>query len=265
MGYQQAHRRAAGRLVAQGVSYRSGFFEYAPGRALHYVATGADTLPTIYFFHGTPGAWHAFERYLHDADLLARYRLIAVDRPGFGYSQFGQPEALAEQSEVFLRLIKALHNQRPVLLAGHSLGGPIVVCMAAKADVPIAGVVLLAASVSPAHEPPEKFRRWLALPVLNRLLPGAFRPSNQELWWFKKSVLQMPDYLTRVTQPCYIVHGTKDPFVPYANAEYARQMLRHAASVQLLALEGANHFIPWQHYEQVKQVLLGTWWRPPGD
>ena len=66
---------------------------------LHYVKTGADTLPTIFFVHGSPGSWDAFKIYLMDTALLQHFRLISVDRPGFGYSSFGTAFNL-EENEV---------------------------------------------------------------------------------------------------------------------------------------------------------------------
>ena len=59
------------------------------GHHLHYATTGNDSLPTIFFVHGTPGSWDAFEKYLKDKELLHKFRLVSIDRPGFGYSDFG--------------------------------------------------------------------------------------------------------------------------------------------------------------------------------
>ena len=54
------------------------------GFPIHYVQTGNDSLPTLIFIHGTPGSWNAFEMYLRDSLLRAHYRMISIDRPGFG-------------------------------------------------------------------------------------------------------------------------------------------------------------------------------------
>src|SRR5689334_7306694 len=57
-------------------------------RRLHYVIAGEDSLPTLVFIHGSPGSWSAFTNYLTDPDLLKKFRLMSIDRPGFGYSDF---------------------------------------------------------------------------------------------------------------------------------------------------------------------------------
>ena len=91
------------------------------GRIMHYAKTGSDTLPTLFFVHGTPGSWDAFAGYLQDSELLSHYRLISVDRPGFGYSDYGHPEHLDRQSELISPLFYILDNKKPIYLVGHSL------------------------------------------------------------------------------------------------------------------------------------------------
>jgi predicted alpha/beta-fold hydrolase len=97
------------------------------GFKMHYAKTGADTLPTLFFVHGSPGGWNAFEKYMQDKDLLSKYRMISIDRPGFGYSQFGDAKNLQEQSGLISPLVKSFQNGKPVYAVGHSLGGPMIV------------------------------------------------------------------------------------------------------------------------------------------
>jgi pimeloyl-ACP methyl ester carboxylesterase len=51
-------------------------------------------------------------------------------------------------------------------------------------------------------------------------------------------------------------HGDKDPLVPPPNAVYAKEKLINAQLVKLIWLKEANHFIPWNRYDDVKAVLL---------
>jgi pimeloyl-ACP methyl ester carboxylesterase len=39
------------------------------GRSIHYVTIGADTLPTVFFIHGSPGSWDAFISFFADSTL----------------------------------------------------------------------------------------------------------------------------------------------------------------------------------------------------
>ena len=57
---------------------------------LHYAVCGDDALPTLVFVHGSPGSWMHYMKYMWDGDLRKKFRIVAIDRPGFGYSDFGK-------------------------------------------------------------------------------------------------------------------------------------------------------------------------------
>ena len=118
------------------------------------------------------------------------------------------------------------------------------------------GLVLLAASVDPAEEKKESWRYIMDGALMRYFMPGAFRPSNRELIFFKKDVYALQDKFAAVKSKVYIVHGSKDGFVPSGNAAYAAKKLVNASSVETTMIEGANHFIPWQNYDTIKKVLM---------
>jgi pimeloyl-ACP methyl ester carboxylesterase len=227
------------------------------GFNIHFAKTGNDSLPTLFFVHGSPGSWDAFSVYMKDKDLLVKYRMVSIDRPGFGYSQFGDAKNMQEQSQIISPLLTYIDNKKPIYIIGHSLGGPLAIKLAADNANTFAGIVLLAASVSAADEAPEKWRGLFAKSSLEYLLPGAFRPSNKEIWAFKKDVVLLSKQFATITCPVWIIHGDKDKFVPVANAAYAKKMLVNAKAVETKILRGAPHFIPWEPwYKDVKEVLM---------
>ena len=225
-------------------------------RHMHYAQSGNDTLPTIVFIHGSPGSWNAFTQYMKDKDLLSKYRMIAVDRPGFGNSDFGKSEPLKEQSALISPLFNEWKNGKPLYLVGHSLGGPMIIQLYADNPGLVSGLVLLAASVDPAEEKKESWRYIMDGALMRYFMPGAFRPSNRELIFFKKDVYALQDKFAAIKGNVYIVHGSKDTFVPPGNAEYAVKKLANAASIETTMIDGANHFIPWEHYDTIKKVLM---------
>jgi len=227
------------------------------GFNMHYVKTGNDSFPTLFFVHGSPGSWEAFSRYLEDKDLLAKYRMISVDRPGFGDSEFGNAKNLNDQSRLISPLLSLTKNSKPVYIIGHSLGGPMAIRLAADNPQFFSGIVLLAGSVDPAEEKPEKWRPILYRTPLKFLVPGAMRPSNEELWYLKNDLLLLKKDFSKIDCPVYIIHGDKDNLVPVGNAAYAKEMLVNAKKVETKILPGASHFIPWQHYDEIKEVLMG--------
>lgn len=226
------------------------------GFKLHYAKTGHDTLPTLFFVHGSPGSWNAFEKYMRDKDLLKKYRMVSIDRPGFGFSQFGDAKNLDDQSALISPLVKILQNGKAIYGIGHSLGGPMVAKLQMDNENLFNGLVLLAASVDPKKEDPEHWRFILKNSLLQYLLPGAFRPSNKELVFLKKDLWETDKEWYKISCPVWILHGDKDSFVPVSNTDYAKRKLTNARSVEVKILIGARHFIPWEQYDEIKELLL---------
>jgi pimeloyl-ACP methyl ester carboxylesterase len=226
------------------------------GFPLHYAQTGSDTLPTLLFVHGTPGSWDAFASYLRNKELMQHYRIISIDRPGGGYSDFGNAMNLSAQTEIIAAWMDSVYNNKPMIIIGHSLGGPMTVKLGAARPQYTKALVILAGSQDPAAEKPEKWRPILFKTPLNYLVPGAMRPSNEELWYLKKDLVEMKPEYEKITCPVYILHGTKDMLVPYSNVAYTQQMLTKTDSVFITTFEKENHFIVWTREKEIVELLM---------
>ena len=258
MKFRISDSKAKSNFERTGVTLTTATVKVA-GANMHYAKTGNDSLPTIVFIHGSPGSWDAFAQYMQDKDLLMKYRMISIDRPGFGYSDFGEAQHIEDQSALISPLFKLWRNGKPLYLVGHSLGDPMIIQLNADNPGHFDGLVLLAGSVDPAEEKKENWRYILEAGILSYLVPGAMRPSNIELKYFKKDVYALQDKFALVKCKVFIVHGTEDPLVPVGNAAYAQKNLVNATSVKLTLIQGANHFIPWTKYDTIKQVLINLY------
>ncbi|WP_292533274.1 alpha/beta fold hydrolase, partial [Mesorhizobium sp.] len=109
---------------------------------IHYVEAGEGR--PIVFLHGLGAQLHHFRHTLFGR-FGAGYRLIALDRPGSGYSvrAGGASGRLPEQAEVVRRFIEELGLERP-LIVGHSLGGAIALALAIEHPTAISGIALIA-------------------------------------------------------------------------------------------------------------------------
>ncbi|OBQ90475.1 alpha/beta fold hydrolase [Mesorhizobium sp. AA23] len=112
------------------------------GSRIHYVEAGEGR--PIVFLHGLGAQLHHFRHTLFGR-FGAGYRLIALDRPGSGYSvrAGGASGRLPEQAEVVRRFIEELGLERP-LIVGHSLGGAIALALAIEHPTSISGIALIA-------------------------------------------------------------------------------------------------------------------------
>lgn len=224
---------------------------------IHYARTGDDYLPTLFFVHGTPGSWKSYEEFLQDKELLSKYRLIAVDRPGFGYSQFGDGRNLEEQSKIISHLIKTLSNNRPVYLIGASFGGPVVTRLAIDNPGLFSGIFLLAPALDPATEIYYFWRPLFFKTPLKYLVPGVWKSNNEELWYLIKDLELMAPLLPSIDCPAWVLQGDKDKAVPVSNAYYAKKMLVNAKPLYLKIIPGGSHSVTDENYMLIKNILMG--------
>lgn len=237
-------------------TFKDNSYKISEIHQIHYIETGDSTKPTLFFLHGSPGSWDAYKTYLSDLDLQKKYRLIAIDRPGFGYSNFGESENLAFQVNLILPFIQSKNNNQPITLIGHSMGGPVVVKLATKKPELFKNLVILAGAIDPKAENPEKWRPVLMSKPIKYLIPGAFRPSNEELWWLKEDLKILQPDLNKITSNVIIIHGTEDSLVPYSNVAFMEKEFINAQKIETIPIEKADHFIPWSHYEIIKKRLM---------
>ncbi len=113
---------------------------------------------TIVLLHGSPGRWKHYARYLGDQDIYERARLLAFDRPGWGWSRdVGVTPSVEEQGRLVWQAIEDAHNMdkdKSIILVGHSYGPSVAVAMALKHSDKIAGLILISDALDPALEVP---------------------------------------------------------------------------------------------------------------
>ncbi len=227
------------------------------GKTLHYVQVGENPqLPTIVLVHGSPGALNAYEKYLSDTLLQSVANLIAVDRPGFGYSDFGRSEkSLAVQAQQIARVLKQLPSG-PKLLLGHSMGGPVISKMAMEFPEVVDALLLVAPSISPELEPSNTWRKLFNWLPLRWLIPPALRVCNQEIIPLREELEWMMADWEALKIPVTVVQGSEDVLVPQGNADFAKKMLTASPSVKIQKIEGGDHFILWSEIPLIRKEVL---------
>ena len=148
--------RAANRAVPA-----DGNFVEVDGARIHYVDQGSG--PVLLMVHGLMGQLRNFT-YALSQRLASDYRVIAIDRPGWGHSTFtGRRPGVLEQGRLIARVADALGLERPVLV-GHSLGGAVTLAAALAAPGRFGALALVSPLTQPVKAPPPQFA-GLATPV----------------------------------------------------------------------------------------------------
>ena len=223
---------------------------------MHYKSVGSNTLPTVLFIHGSPGSWDAYASYLRDSLLLSRVRMISVDRMGYGKSAPGQPESsLKKQSDSIWPIVETLPDSVPLIVVGHSYGGPVAVRMAMDHSERVDGLMILAGLADPKHEKRMGIQPYLRSPYLRWLLPPALDISNREIVPLKGELKEIIPLWPKIQATTVIMQGTQDMLVAYPHATFADEKLAHIAP-SLVSMEGENHFFIWTRFPLVREYLL---------
>ena len=203
-------------------------------RNIHYIHIGNDTLPLVVFMHGSPGSANAFEDYLSDTSLTNNAQLISVDRPGFGYSSFGNAAKSLEEQSQLLQPILEKHPASKTILIGHSLGGPLIARMAMDFPDLIDELIILAGSVAPELEPYEWYRAPLDWNVVSWAIPAAMRVSNEEILSVKGDLEKMLPLWETIKIPVTLIHGEKDRLVTVENVDFVKEKLVNSSKVEVI-------------------------------
>ncbi|MBF6619488.1 MAG: alpha/beta hydrolase [Patulibacter sp.] len=160
-----------GRLPAE--PPRSGNVAQLGDVRVRYVERPGDGTPIV-LIHGLPGTAEDFAKV---TPLLAGHRTIALDRPGYGYSDGGY-FPVARQLRAFDELLDHLKIDKAVLV-GHSYGGTLALGYAALYPERVQGLVLVAAAAGGmrsdfAGRAQARMVQFLSLPIVEPLAHATF-------------------------------------------------------------------------------------------
>ncbi|MEM6658366.1 MAG: alpha/beta fold hydrolase, partial [Pseudomonadota bacterium] len=128
------------------------------GGTIHYVEKGDPAAQTIVMIHGLAGQLQHFTYALVDK-LAEDFHVIAIDRPGCGYST--RDSAKSGELPVQARMIDEFLQSKGVtqtVLVGHSLGGAVSLAMALHQPDRVAALALLAPLTHSLPETPAVFK-----------------------------------------------------------------------------------------------------------
>jgi len=208
----------------------------------------------IFFVHGAPGASDNYYRYLRDSLLLSKANLYSIDRPGYGFSNFGKPETSIEtQTKVVAEIIDSLPEQKIIVL-GHSFGGPIA-AYSSLFTPKVKSVLMLAPAIDPENEKIfwiAKFAKWK---LTKWTVPGAMGVAGDEKFSHVAELEKLQNFWKKVKVPVIHIHGTKDVVVPFENLQFSTRVF-NPQYLDTIVLKGENHFLPWDRYRLVRKELL---------
>ncbi|HYD64119.1 alpha/beta hydrolase [Azospirillum sp.] len=207
----------------------------------------------VIFIHGSPSEAEDWSHLLKEVP--AGLEFVAVDRPGFGWSgPDAAPTELDEQAAALAPLLEERAGRKPILV-GYSLGGPIAARAAADFGGAVGGLLIVGGALDAELERVHPLQRVAAWRWVARCLPRSLRNANRELLALKGQLPGLAARLGGIRVPVTLLHGTKDPLVPYANMAFTAERLTGSRLVRCVPVPDADHFLPWSHAALLRDAV----------
>lgn len=170
----------------------TGRFIDVDGVRLHYIERGSG--PTAVLVHGNGVQSRDFIGCGLMEELASRYRVVAFDRPGFGYSQRPRRSIWTprRQARLLAKACVALDIAEPIVV-GHSFGTLVALEMALDDSIAVRGLVLVSGYYFPTARPDVWLAATPAVPVLGDIMRYTASPI---LGW-----MMMPGILRKTFAP----------------------------------------------------------------
>jgi pimeloyl-ACP methyl ester carboxylesterase len=199
-------------------------FQLPDGRKLGYDEYGTANGKSLFYFHGSPSSRLECTLYIDEMVLLSLdVRLIAVDRPGMGLSDFQPGRRILDWAQDIIELADHLKIERFAILA-YSLGGPYGLACASAIERRLTKVGIVSGAalftepelIKNVNEGTRKFLTlprekpwlsrlflWMAVGIMPRIAPNRFisqansllpapdRPIVADSLLFQKGFIQM--------------------------------------------------------------------------
>ena len=231
-----------------------------------------------YLDYGTPlegviVLLHGWGQNVEMMDMLGRpfakrFRIINIDLPGFGKTpEPPVPYSVEDYAKKVNDLLKHLKVKNPILV-GHSFGGRISICYAAKYGA--SKVVLLSSPFRPGKAKVSikvkiynfikkiKFLKLFANYLRNKWGSTDYKNASDILRGTLVKVVNedLSTYAKAITAPVLLIYGKEDKDVPI---EEARELEKLITDCGLIEYENAHHYAYLEKLNDTIAILNNFW------
>lgn len=229
------------------------YFDSGDLGAIRYIRQeGNQGKPILLTIHGAPGSGADFLSYWSIKELIDRYDLITIDRPGYGPNyDFDKDVAIVDQAIMISKMLHELAPNQEVSILSHSYGGPIGAVLAGLLDSLCLGHVMVAPVIDPDSE--EVF--WFsALPLkwpFYMFASNCWKMAAHEKVGHVEQLKKLADTYQHVKSPTIHIHGTDDWLASINNVGFCEEHFEESYYTSIIIDEG-SHFILWEGSVQKK-------------
>ena len=211
-----------------------------------------DNTLNIVFFHGSPSSLSAWDSYLKDTSLINKANLYAIDRPGYGYSNFGDEITSIKQQARIMNALINHYNLENVITVGSSYGGPLAARLAVINNN-IKGVLMISPAIDPDQEKHVNGQMFTQYWLIRWLVPTGYRVAGDEKVTHANELALIDKDWNKIEIPVLHIHGDNDNLVPYGNIHYTKQQFKN---IEIITTPDTGHEIAWARSELIKPYLV---------
>lgn len=234
-----------------------------------YYHQGSDynvDLPTLLFVHGAGGTG---KNWVHQLAGIKGYNLIALDLPGHGRSEGSAAESITVYSEFVWSFAQTL-ELGSFVIAGHSMGGAIVLELALAYPEALKGLIIVDSGarlrVSPAlleifskgEHPLGNVKYSYSFNVSRDILEKAaeeMKDVSTEVYLadFRAcNEFNILDRIQNITNPSLVICGKDDQMTPVNYSEFLHKELTNST---LALITDAGHMAMLEQPDQVNRAI----------
>jgi len=229
--------------TAQEAVSSNGKFATINGLKIYYEESG-EGMPVILLHHffATASQWKTYV-----PELAKKYRVIAVDLPGHGRSDYMDTTKVflhKKATEYIIGLIDFLKLDS-VYLIGASSGGPITSYLATLRPDLVKRAVVIGGFLYRAKQVREIIADWSKNPDASEIASHGKEKAillHKQFTYFSQLYGDpsfTPDVLSTIRAKTLIIHGDNDPFFPISNA---LEMYENIPNSHLWIVPNGGHF-----------------------
>ena len=229
--------------TAQEAVSSNGKFATINGLKIYYEESGQGTpVILLHHFFATASQWKTYI-----PELAKKYRVIAVDLPGHGRSDYMDTTKVflhKKATEYIIGLIDFLKLDS-VYLIGASSGGPITLYLATLRPDLVKRAVVIGGFLYRAKQVREIIADWSKNPDASEIASHGKEKAillHKQFTYFSQLYGDpsfTPDVLSTIRAKTLIIHGDNDPFFPISNA---LEMYENIPNSHLWIVPNGGHF-----------------------
>jgi pimeloyl-ACP methyl ester carboxylesterase len=228
------------------------------GRKLRYTSAGDDERPTLLMLHGSPGSLSYYSRRFADSAIRSTFKVYAVDRPGYGYSGFGDPEpSIQMQSEMIRPILDSLNRAKhPIIVMGGSYGSSVACRLAMDHPELVDALLLTGPSLGPGREQYFWFTSIIEHWSIRWFIPRLFRSANTEKYHHREELEKMLPYWKNIRVPVIYMQGEGDKLIYTSNAAFAREQLVNAPYLDIQFIKNRQHRLAQFEWPKIRDNVM---------